>query len=235
MASTYDVSQQELVTQLAEELKKINEIKAPEWAPFVKTGVSKERPPQKPDWWYIRAASILNKVYKKGPIGTNKLRTLYGGNLNRGVRPEHFYKGSGSIIRKVLQQLEKAGLIKQDKHGHHKGRVVTPKGESLVDKVATKIAGPRKKAAPKVVSTPTTEVKSEKLDIKKAVKKEEAKKVEEKKKEEKVETKKIAKVTETKVPTAETKPSDTKTEVGKVETKRVEKKEEKDVVTTEKI
>ena len=33
----YDADSQELITKAAEELKKIPEIKPPEWAPFVKT------------------------------------------------------------------------------------------------------------------------------------------------------------------------------------------------------
>ncbi|HLG23816.1 MAG TPA: 30S ribosomal protein S19e [Candidatus Nanoarchaeia archaeon] len=140
MATIYDVESQQLIEKTAEELKKIPEIKAPEWAAFVKTGMHKTRAPLKEDWWYMRAASVLRTVYRLGPIGTEKLRTKYGGKKNRGVRKEHTYKGSGSILRKSLQQLEKAGFVKFVEKGVHKGRIVTPKGKSFIDKIATKLA-----------------------------------------------------------------------------------------------
>ena len=130
----YDTNIQELLKKAASALKE--KIKAPEWSIFVKTGMSRERPPVEKDWWYIRAASVLRKVYLKGPIGTNKLKVKYGGRKNRGYKPEKTYKGSGKIIRVILQQLEKAELIKQGAKGVHKGRLITPKGKSFLDKLA---------------------------------------------------------------------------------------------------
>ncbi len=109
------------------------------WSRFVKTGRSRERLPENPDWWYARAAAVLRSVAERGPIGTEKLRTKYGSKKNRGHKPERFYKGSGSIIRKILQQLENAGLVKQGVKSGHKGRIMTPKGMSLLDKSAIQI------------------------------------------------------------------------------------------------
>lgn len=142
MATVFDVQPTELIEKVAQKLKEIPEIQPTEWADFVKTGVHKERPPENGDWWYIRAAAILRSVYLLGPIGVSKLRTKYGGKKNRGVKPERFYKGSGNIIRTILQQLEAAELIKQGEIGVHKGRLVTPKGKSLLDKTATEVRGP---------------------------------------------------------------------------------------------
>ena len=139
MTTVYDVDTQELILKAAQELKKIPEIKAPAWAPFVKTGMHKERPPVDNDWWYVRVASILRAIYRLGPVGVSKLRNKYGGKKNRGVKKEHFFKGSGSIIRKSLQQLESAGLIKFAEKGVHKGRIITPKGKSFLDKLATNL------------------------------------------------------------------------------------------------
>lgn len=125
------VSKQELIIKLSEKLKPI--LKKPVWADFVKTGVHKEKPPMDSDWWYMRAASMLLKIEKLGPVGVSKLRTKYGGVKNRGVAPEHFYKGSGSIIRKLLQQLETAGYLKQvPEKEKHKGRELAPKAQSLI-------------------------------------------------------------------------------------------------------
>ena len=145
---------QELIIKTSEELKKISEIKPPEWSSFVKTGTNKARPPVEKDWWYVRAASLLKKADKLGPIGVNKLRVKYGGRKRRGHKPEHFYRASGNIIRKILQQLEKAGLLKQDKKGVHKGRIITPKGISLLHKISQN--GPRGNKKEEVGKTETT-------------------------------------------------------------------------------
>lgn len=56
-----------------------------------------------------------------------------------GMAPEHFFPGAGNNIRKILQQLEKAGLAKQTAKGVHKGRIVTPKGHQMLEAVAAVI------------------------------------------------------------------------------------------------
>ncbi|MFH1682706.1 MAG: 30S ribosomal protein S19e [Candidatus Woesearchaeota archaeon] len=134
------VKPEELINKAAEELKNQKLVEPTEWAKFVKTGHHKERLPDDPDWWYFRSAAILKTISSKGPVGTQKLRTKYGGRKNRGHKPEHFYRGSGSIIRKILQQLEKSELVKQAERGNHKGRVLTPKGISFLDKIAVQLA-----------------------------------------------------------------------------------------------
>lgn len=139
MVSIFDAAAGKLTKEVAETLKTKKEIAPPEWAKFVKTGVHKERPAQQKDWWRIRAAAILRTVYKDGPVGISKLRSKYGGRKNRGRKPEKFRKGSGSIIRKIVQQLDAAGLIKYKKEGVRKGRVITPAGVSLLNKAAAKV------------------------------------------------------------------------------------------------
>lgn len=132
MTILQDVDVNDHIEKLAEELKKVRAISPPEWASFVKTGMSKERPPVRSDWWYIRAAAVLKAVEKLGPIGVSKLRTKYGGKKNRGHQPEKFFRASGNILRKVLQQLEKSGLVKQKEKSKDKGRIVTPLGKKLI-------------------------------------------------------------------------------------------------------
>jgi len=131
-----DVSKTDLIEKAAEELKNMPELTQPEWATFVKTGVHKERPPMRDDWWHVRAAAVLTRIAKVGPIGVSKLRVKYGGKKRRGHKPAHFYRGSGNILRKILQQLEKAGLAKQETKGVHKGRIITPKGASILGKAS---------------------------------------------------------------------------------------------------
>ncbi|MBI2650742.1 30S ribosomal protein S19e [Candidatus Woesearchaeota archaeon] len=168
MTTMYDVDPQGLISETAEELKKIPEIKAPLWASFAKTGMHKERPPANEDWWYMRTASVLRTVYRFGPVGVSKLRTKYGGKKNRGVKKEHFYKGSGNILRKSLQQLEKAGFVKFVEKGVHKGRIITPKGRSFLDKIATNIHGIRPKQEAQIeIKKEAAETKQEQKAAKK--------------------------------------------------------------------
>jgi len=137
MATVYDINASKLIAEIAEPLKK--EIKMPDWARFVKTGEYKTMPPTEKNWWYLRAASILRRVYMYGPIGVSKLKVKYGGRKNRGHKPEEFRKASGKIIRTIMQQLETAGMIEKTKKGVHHGRIVTKKGKSFMDKVSTNI------------------------------------------------------------------------------------------------
>ena len=133
--SIYEASTEKLIAKLAEELKKMPEFKMPEWALFVKTSVARARPPVEADFWYKRAGSILRQVYIKGVVGVGRLKTRYGGRKKRGVKPAEFRKGSGKIIRVILQQAEKAGFIEKVK-GKKAGRQMTKKGEEFLNKTA---------------------------------------------------------------------------------------------------
>ena len=134
--SIYDVPIDKLLQKTSEELKKIEVIAPPEWAQFVKTSMSKERPPVQDDWWYMRAASILRKIYVLGPIGVSKLSKKYGCKKDRGHKPEKTVSGSTKIIRTILQQLDKAGMTVSAEKGVHKGKIITPKGRSFLDKLS---------------------------------------------------------------------------------------------------
>ncbi|MFT4313030.1 MAG: 30S ribosomal protein S19e [Candidatus Woesearchaeota archaeon] len=140
MVTYKDVPPTAVIEAVSEELQKNESIKSPEWAAFVKTGVSRERQPINPHWWFVRCAAILRTVAEIGPIGTNKLRIKYGGKKRRGYKKSRFELGSGSVARKALQQLEAAGLIKQSMVGNRKGRTITPQGQKLLDVSAGKVA-----------------------------------------------------------------------------------------------
>jgi small subunit ribosomal protein S19e len=133
MTTVYDVPATQLIAEAAKALSKVDAVKAPEWAPYAKTGIHREKPPVDPDWWPTRVAAVLRKVYTEGPIGTERLRQHFGGTRDRGSRPNRAAKGSGSIARKALQQLEAAGLIV---NVQSQGRVVTATGRSLMDNAA---------------------------------------------------------------------------------------------------
>jgi small subunit ribosomal protein S19e len=135
MTTVFDVPADLLIKKVAEEFKNNDKINSPAWSNFVKTVVHKERKPEDNDWWYTRTASIIRRVYMDGPVGVMSLRTFYGGKKDRGVRPEVFRKGSGSIIRTALHQLEDAGYVEKVEGG----RVVSPAGRSFLDKTAAEV------------------------------------------------------------------------------------------------
>lgn len=141
--TVYEMNPQEYNLKLAEALKKIPEFEAPEWINYVKSGPAKERPIDDEDFWYKRAASILRNVYKKGSVGTERLRTKYGSKKNRGFKPEEFRKSSGKIIRTILQQADKAGFTEIQKavkgvRSKKPGRILTEKGKSFLESIGGK-------------------------------------------------------------------------------------------------
>ena len=137
MVSAQMVPSKFLIEAIAEELRSNEKVfQPPKWADFVKTGVSRENSPEnKKDWWYVRVASILRRIYIKGPIGVIHLKKSYGARKNRGSKPERSESGSGAIIRLAIHQLEKAGYVTI---ANTSGRIVTPAGRSFVDKLAMK-------------------------------------------------------------------------------------------------
>ena len=132
MVSARNADQQKLVTVMSNQLR--GSVQIPEWAKFVKTGMSRERQPEQPDWFYLRSASILRKIYNDGPVGTEKLRSYYGGLHRRGHKPARFAKGGGKLIRTILTQLEAAGYVA--KAEKNRGRIITSKGQKFVDNAA---------------------------------------------------------------------------------------------------
>ena len=135
MTTIYDVPAEMLINNVAQKLKTNEKAKPPEWAGFVKTGAYKELSPDNADWWYVRCASILRRVYIDGPVGVSRLRSFYGGRHRNGNKPIHHAKGSGSIAREALQQLEKAGFVKNQKTG----RIISPSGQAFMDNSANEV------------------------------------------------------------------------------------------------
>ncbi len=136
MTTVYEIPPDKMIEVVADDLKNKVKFNMPEWAKFVKTGAHKERMPQNYDWWWIRSASVLRKVYLNGPVGVQRLRTAYGGKKNRGVKPERFYRAGGKIIRSILIEFDKVGFTEKV----NGGRRITPKGQSYLDKLATEFS-----------------------------------------------------------------------------------------------
>lgn len=147
MANVYEIPPSILISKIAEAFKKLETVKEPAWAGFVKTGAQAERAPIQLDWWYTRCASLLRTVYTSGPVGVERLKTKYGGRKGRGAKPQKRYDGSGKILRVALQQLEASGFV-QKKKGQ--GRIITPQGVSFVDKIATSLKQNLEKLNPQI-------------------------------------------------------------------------------------
>lgn len=133
MANVYEVKPSEVIRLASERLK--GKLEKPGYVDFVKSGAGKERIPASPDFWYVRAASILRQVYVNGPIGVSRLRTRYGNKKEHVVHRKHHVPAGGSMIRDALIGLEKANLVKNTKAG----RVITPQGKSFIDKICNEI------------------------------------------------------------------------------------------------
>lgn len=148
MPTPYDIPASVFIEKLAQYLKENkDEVTPPAWASFVKTGSHVEKPPQDPDWWFTRCASLLRKIYMKGPMGVECLRAEYGGRVDRGVMPEHARSGGGAILRKALKQLETAGLVEPLRN---RGRVVTREGRRILDHLSAEIKRDMEKKIPEL-------------------------------------------------------------------------------------
>ena len=144
MPTPLDVPSDVLINRLSKYLKEnIGEVAPPIWALTAKTGSHKERPPANYDWWYVRCASLLRKMYLHGPVGIARLRVEFGGRLRKGTHIEHSRVAGGSAIREPLQQLEKAGFISIEAK---KGRKLTAEGISILNRMAADILKDAKKA-----------------------------------------------------------------------------------------
>jgi small subunit ribosomal protein S19e len=140
MATMHDVPVEALLDAVAEDFAERDAIERPDWARFVTSGPHKELPPEQEDFWRRRAASVVRKVAKDGPVGVERLTTEYGGakqGSNRyRVAPPHRADGSGKIVRTILNQLETEDLVET---AEGEGRRITAEGQSFLDDTAGEI------------------------------------------------------------------------------------------------
>jgi small subunit ribosomal protein S19e len=61
---------------------------------------------------------------------------VYSISFRDGVTPEHSSLASGALIRNILQQLEKIGILEKDPSG---GRRMTAQGRRDLDRIAQKV------------------------------------------------------------------------------------------------
>ncbi|OBR13299.1 Ribosomal protein S19e [Colletotrichum higginsianum IMI 349063] len=125
---------QKFINAYAAFLKRQGKLPIPGWVDIVKTGPAKELPPQNIDWFYVRAASVARHIYLRKTVGVGRLRKVHGSAKNRGVRPSHHVDASGSVDRKIVQALEKIGVLEQDEEKG--GRRITQSGQRDLDRIA---------------------------------------------------------------------------------------------------
>lgn len=84
--------------------------------------------------FYIRAAAVARHIYMRKTVGVGRLRKVHGSQKNRGSRPSHHVDASGSVDRKILQSLEKIGIVEIDEDKG--GRRITQSGQRDLDRIA---------------------------------------------------------------------------------------------------
>lgn len=71
-------------------------------------------------------------MYLRKTVGVGRLRKAHGSQKNRGSRPSHHVDASGSVDRKVMQALEKIGVLEHDEDKG--GRRITQSGQRDLDR-----------------------------------------------------------------------------------------------------
>jgi len=89
----------------------------------------------------VRAAAVARHVYLRKSVGVGRLAKVHGSTKNRGSRPSHHENASRSVDRKVLQSLEKLGIVEKvdedDETTSLKGgRRITQAGMRDLDRIA---------------------------------------------------------------------------------------------------
>ncbi|GAA6006861.1 uncharacterized protein JCM10292_005477 [Rhodotorula paludigena] len=145
MPSVRDVTAEAFIAAYSSHLKRSGKLEVPIWVDVVKTGTHKELAPYDADWYYIRAAAVARHIYLRKHVGVGALQKLHGGSVNRGNRPSHHRDASGSVERKVLQSLEKIGVLEKDTA--RGGRRITVDGQRDLDRIASAIVEEQRSAA----------------------------------------------------------------------------------------
>lgn len=141
-----DVDQDKIVQGVAQFLKKSGKLKVPENMDIVKTSKSKELGPSNNDWFYIRCASILRRMYHRGPIGVGGVKKIYGARKRNGSCPSHFCRADGAVSRRAVQALEHIKLVEKHAEG---GRKLSAQGQRDLDRIASQIVSTSRAQAKK--------------------------------------------------------------------------------------
>lgn len=144
-----DVQSGNFIRRLAEFFKEKDLIKVPQWAYLVKCSHGNELPPlDANNWIFHKAAAICRRLYisQKITVGVGHLKRHFGMKKRNGVKPPKHITAGGKIIREILKQLKKANYVEnyaiKDSHVTH-GLLLTRQGRTELDKIASKLRGPK--------------------------------------------------------------------------------------------
>eukprot|EP01038_Epipyxis_sp_PR26KG_P007492 gene7492-10208_t len=132
-----DIAAPKFIAAYAEVLKNNDKFVVPKWADLVKTGVSKELAPYDPDWYFVRAAAIVRKIYLRQGTGVGALKKRFGGSYRRGSRPEIHRDAAGGLIRSIMITLDDLKITEKHPNG---GRKISRVGQQALDLVAGQVA-----------------------------------------------------------------------------------------------
>ena len=132
-----DISAEKFIAAYAEVLKNNDKFVVPKWADLVKTGTFKELAPYDPDWYFVRAASVVRKIYLRQGTGIGALSKRYGGSYRRGARPERHQDAARGLIRTICINLDELKITEKTAKG---GRKISRVGQQALDLVAGQVA-----------------------------------------------------------------------------------------------
>lgn len=132
-ATVRDVPANKWCKAVAQQLKREGKIFVPTCSDLTKTSHGRERAPQSNDWYYMRCASVMRRIYVRPGTGYGGLSKAYGNLKNRGCKPERTIRAATGPLHWACKSLEGLKLITK---GKGKGRVMTPAGKKLADTVA---------------------------------------------------------------------------------------------------
>ncbi|KAI5159909.1 small subunit ribosomal protein S19e [Nematocida ausubeli] len=139
-----EICPEQFINVLSKSLKEEKKIERPAEADHIKTGHGREQAPVSEDWYHVRAASLLRKLYmeeltnpekSKYGFGVMWFARVYGGAKNNGHKPSHTVSGSKSLVRRILQSLENVKLVSTMPKG---GRKLTQTGHAYLQEIAGK-------------------------------------------------------------------------------------------------
>ena len=141
-ASIRDAPSWRWIKAVAKHFKNEGKLFVPNCTELIKSSFGRDRAPQNPDWYYIRTAAVLRRVYLRPGSGAGGLSKKYGIKQNRGSQPELATKGCRGLLRSCLQGLERMKLLEK---GKNQGRVMTSSGRKLCDTIAHSVIAPKRK------------------------------------------------------------------------------------------
>lgn len=141
-----EVHADRFIHKFASYLEEHSKVASPPEAEHVKTSHARERAPAEKNWYFVRVASILRRLYMeelKNPRSKAKgcgvlwFAKAYRTAKNNGHKPSHTVTGSKSLVRRALQALESIQYVAKTEAG---GRRLTNTGLAEMEAIARQCA-----------------------------------------------------------------------------------------------